>query len=64
MAKETEKLYQTNQPSEDAFGGSLGDNDPIMQQIKNKSLSFFDWLDLNVPKQKGKGFYEWLDSYL
>ena len=64
MAKGTEKLYQTNQPNEDAFGGSLGDNDPIMQQIKNKSLSFFDWLDLNVPKQKGKGFYEWLDSYL
>ena len=64
MAKETEKLYQTNQPSEDAFGGSLGDNDPIMQQTKKKSLSFFDWLDLNVPKQKGKGFYEWLDSYL
>ena len=64
MAKGTEKLYQTNQSSEDAFGGSLGDNDPIMQQTKKKPLSFFDWLDLNVPKQKGKGFYEWLNSYL
>jgi len=64
VAKGTEKLYQAIQPSEDAFGGSLGDNDPIMKQVQEKSLSFFDWLDLNLPKQKGKGFYEWLNSYL
>ena len=63
MAKGTEKLFQTNQASEDSFGGSLGDNDPLLNQ---KSLSFFDWLDIQLPseQQRGKGFYKWLSERL
>ena len=52
-----------------AFAGSLGDNDlqyinVTKKKYKPKTATFFDWLDLNLPKKKSKGFYEWLDEQL
>ena len=71
MANGTEKLYQTN-TLEDSFGGDLGNDDPMIKKLQDKynqeqewklkSLSFFDWLDLNLPKQKSLGFFEWLNG--
>tara|TARA_R100001015_G_C4614424_1_gene170259 strand:- start:1211 stop:1456 length:246 start_codon:yes stop_codon:yes gene_type:complete len=65
--KGAEKLYQTTYPSEyepssdNAFSGSLGDNDPLLTK-EEKSLSFFDWLDLQLPTEKGQGFFTWLNK--
>tara|TARA_B100001250_G_scaffold230856_1_gene198122 strand:- start:901 stop:1131 length:231 start_codon:yes stop_codon:yes gene_type:complete len=73
MAKGTEKMYQVTNPDagdDNSFGGSLGNNDlqyiNVAKAKKQKAhdLSFFDWLDLNLPKKKSKGFYEWLDEQL
>ena len=58
--------------SDSAFAGSVGDNDlqytnvamPKKKSKTNKPITFFDWLDSNLPKKKSKGFYEWLDEQL
>ena len=66
MNKGVEKLYQVTNTD---LSTKEDDNDlqyinVAKKEKKNSPLSFFDWLDLNLPRKKGKGFYTWLDEQL
>jgi len=61
MTKGTEKMYQVTNPDTDDLQYV---NVAKTKKQKAHDLSFFDWLDLNLPKKKSKGFYAWLDEQL
>ena len=60
MDKILKKVYQV---SEDAFGGSLGDNDPIMPNQKQElnDLQKINSVTKELP-QPSQPFFNWLEN--